>query len=88
MLEAFQPLLDFLPEAADPMEQQGSLAGSELHSAFVFLAFGGFIVISLQIFIMVLLSSVLTLKSYRIGLRIKRLSKDPCPETTLRGMNK
>lgn len=32
-------------------------------------------------------SSLFTLKSYRIGLRIKRLSKHPCPEATLPGMN-
>lgn len=32
-------------------------------------------------------SSMFTLKSYRIGLRIKKLSKHPCPEATLPGMN-
>lgn len=54
----------------------------------VFIVFVAFIIIALQIVsILGFCSSVFTLKSYRIGLRIKRLSKHPCPEATLPGMN-
>lgn len=54
----------------------------------VFIIFVAFIIISLQIFtILDFCSSVFTPKSYRIGLRMKRLSKHPCPEATLPGMN-
>lgn len=84
---AFQPLLDFLSESAGTTEQQGSLAGSVRYCVLPLLYLWDLLLLhckSSQFF----LSSVLNLKSCRIGLRVKSLSKHPCPETTLQGMNK
>ena len=97
LLVAFQPLLGLLSESAIATEPAGSLPNSVPLVCVDPIVFVGFIIISLQNlascgfvgFLFVCL--FLFFKHWeviKIGVRIKRLSQHPSPETTLQGMNK